>query len=270
MEINRSGYYQWLHRDKNQYELNRIEITKEIKEIHQIFPSYGYHAIAYEIRQQTGWIISDNLVHKCCKVEKIKSKIKHYKWKKSGEEHQLYSNEINNEWESSHPLEKIASDMTVLSHRGKRYEWTFLLDTYNNSIISWSLSSKPGDPKPYYECRDKLLNLIKKEEISGPIYFHTDQGSVYSSAAFNQAITNSNIIRSMSRAGTPTDNSIVESINGWIKAQIKCDYKISEWNSLDEFIRQYVNYYNHSRPSSKLLYKSPAQYTIEQGFHCVF
>ena len=41
----------------------------------------------------------------------------------------------------------------------------------------------------------------------------------------------------MPRAETPTDNPIIESINGWIKAQIKCDFKISEWDSLDEFLR---------------------------------
>lgn len=34
------------------------------------------------------------------------------------------------------PLEKIISDMTVIAHRGIRYEWTYFLDVYNNSIIA--------------------------------------------------------------------------------------------------------------------------------------
>ncbi len=29
-----------------------------------------------------------------------------------------------------------------------------------------------------------------------------------------------NIIRSMSRAGTPTDNAAMEAINGWVKAEL--------------------------------------------------
>lgn len=270
MNINRSGYYKWCNRDKNQYELNRIELTRLIKNVHKMYPSYGYHAIANEIRGNTGWCISDNLVHKCCKIENIKSKARHYKWRKSGTEHLIYQNKIKGDWISEKPLQKIVSDMTIIRYRGKPYEWTFFLDTYNNAIIAWSISSKTGDPKPYFECRDKLLKILKKEEITGPIYFHTDQGTVYSSKAFNWALNNNNIIRSMSRAGTPTDNPIIESINGWVKAQIRCDYKVNEWNSIQEFIKYYVEYFNYKRPSAKLHYKSPAQFTIEQGFHCVF
>lgn len=270
MGINRSGYYKWLNRPKNHYELKRIEIIKQVEEVHGVFPSYGYHAIAAEIRENTGWVISDNLVHKCCKFAGVKSKMRHYKWKKTGDDHDVYKNEIWGNWKTTRPLEKVVSDMTVIIYQKRMYEWTFFVDVYNNSIITWSLSCKRGDPVPYYNCRDYYLKLLKKEDAKGPIYFHTDQGTIYSSSAYNQAIINSNIIRSMSRVGTPTDNPIIESLNGWIKAQIRCDYNINEWDSLEEFLEKYVYYFNHYRPSFKLHYKSPAQYTIEQGFYLSF
>ena len=63
MGVNRPGYYKWLHRGKNQYELNRDDITNMAKIIHNEHPSYGYHVIASVIRDKTGWVISDNLVH---------------------------------------------------------------------------------------------------------------------------------------------------------------------------------------------------------------
>ena len=160
--------------------------------------------------------------------------------------------------------------MTIISHRGIRYEWTYFLDVYNNSIIAWDISSKRGDLKPYFTCRNKLLEIIKKEELQTQLYFHTDQGAVYSSKAYNQALLDYNIIRSMSRAGTPTDNPIIESMNGWIKSQIKCDYRINEWDSLREFLNHYINYFNHERPSYKLGYKNPAQFTLEQGYKLTF
>lgn len=46
MGVNRSGYYKWLKRGKNQYELNREEITNMINDIHKKHPSYKYHVIA--------------------------------------------------------------------------------------------------------------------------------------------------------------------------------------------------------------------------------
>ena len=272
MKINRSGYYKWLNKKPSQYELNRQLLTEHVKEIHQQHKSYGYHRIAAEIRKNTGWIISDNLVHKCCKFNNIKARIKHYKYKKTGGEHLIFNNVIKNDWKTSCPLQKVVSDMTIISSNGKHYEWTFFLDTFNNSIITWDISSKPGDVKPYFNCRDAYLKLLKKEATTAPVYFHTDQGSVYASKAFNQALLNNNIIRSMSRAGTPTDNPVIESINGWIKGEIYSDFykEFKQTNDVRNFIKKYVHYYNHERTSYKLKYKSPAQFTSEQGYHVFF
>lgn len=270
MSVNRSGYYKWLNRDINQYEKDRNDLSVLIKDEHKKHPSYGYHALAKKIRENTGWIFSDNLCHKVCKYLGIKSKAKHYQYRKPGGEHITYENIIHNNWKTTAPLQKIVSDMTVIKHRGINYEWTFFLDVYNNSIITWDISGKPGDIKPYYKCRDDLIRIIKKEELQEPIYFHTDQGTVYSSASFNRAFLNSNIIRSMSRAGTPTDNPVIESMNGWIKAQIKCDYRINDYDDIRDFIKEYVHYYNYERPMYKLNYKSPAEYTLLQGYKLSF
>lgn len=270
MNVNRSGYYKWLNRDKNQYQLDREDITIMASEIHKEHPSYGYHRIAAVIRNRTGWIISDNLVHKCCKHEGIKSKAKHYKYRKTGDTHDIYENIIDGDWSTNQPLEKITTDMTVIYHKGKKYEWTYVLDVYNDAIIASSISPTSGDPSSYYECRDQVLEIIKNEGVNIPVKFHSDQGTVYTSKAFNQALLDYNIERSMSRTGTPTDNAVIESMNGWIKEEIRCDFKINEWDGIEEFIEHFIHYYNYERPHSKLKYKSPAQFTIEQGFRVFF
>ena len=74
----------------------------------------------------------------------------------------------------------------------------------------------------------------------------------------------------MSRAGTPTDNPVIEAMNGWIKAQIKADYQLDDWNSIEDFINKYIRYYNFERPMYKLNYKNPAEFTLDQGFHLSF
>ena len=189
-------------------------------------------------------VFSDNLIHKICKQYEIKSLVKHYQWKKSGDEHEIYANKINNNWDSDSPLKIMVSDMTNISYKGRKCEWTYILDTYNNSIIASAYSFKRGDSRPYYNCLEQLKEIIKKEEITHPIYYHTDQGSVYSSRAYNLGMTNYNIERSMSRAGTPTDNP-------------------SSYDSIDDFFEEYIYYFNHKRPSHKLQYKNPYQFTAE-------
>lgn len=85
MNIFRSGYYKWLKTKNilNQYEINRKDLEPLIKDIHKRKPSYGYHRINYLIRKETGWVVSDNLVHKVCKILKIRSKAKYYSTYKS-------------------------------------------------------------------------------------------------------------------------------------------------------------------------------------------
>ena len=117
MNISRSGYYKWLKTKDilNQYEINRRDLESLIRDIHKRKPSYGYHRINYLIRKETGWVVSDNLVHKVCKILKIRSKARHYSiYKKPGEESIKYPNLINNNWKTIRPLEKITSDTTMI------------------------------------------------------------------------------------------------------------------------------------------------------------
>ena len=266
MQVNRSGYYKWKSRKgvKNRFEQDRELLTELLKEVHNKHKSYGYHRLAAVIRKETGWLFSDNLAHKCCKACDIKSKVRRYKYRRPGEENVLYPNIIKGKWNASKPLEIVVSDMTCINHRGHTYEWTYVMDTYNNEIISHHLSSRPGDRRTYFSCLNDLLKKI--EEQTTPVVLHTDQGAVYSSKAFAKAHDNCNIIRSMSRVGTPTDNPIIESINGWIKDEMVVDFMFWKEDNLFEFVDRYVEYYNNDRLAYSLNYQSPIQYRTERGF----
>jgi hypothetical protein len=40
--------------------------------------------------------------------------------------------------------------MTVIKVGKKYWEWTLLLDTFNNEILAHSVTDIPGSNKPYY------------------------------------------------------------------------------------------------------------------------
>lgn len=73
-------------------------------------------------------------------------------------------------------------------------------------------------------------------------------------------------MRSMSRAGTPTDNPIIESLNGWIKEEMRIDFNLNAVEDITLFIKDYVHYFNNERLSFKLNYKTPVQYRREKWF----
>jgi len=82
-------------------------------------------------------------------------------------------------------------------------------------IIAYSLSNKKEESY-------KDLEMI----------FHSDQGSVYSSKKFNESLPLYNIIHSMSKPGTPTENGAMEAINGWIKEELFLDFNINSSNDV--------------------------------------
>ncbi len=111
-----------------------------------------------------------------------------------------------------------------------------------------------------------LENKIKRGYANLEIIFHTDQGKVYSSRSFNNIHKNFFITRSMSRVGTPTYNSIIESKNGWLKKEMYIDFNINNYNTVQEFIKDIIKDNNEFRPSYALKYKIPIEYRIQLGF----
>ena len=270
LDVSRSGYYKWKQRQgkENRYERDRKVLTGLLEDAHKKHPSYGYHRLAISVTKETGWLFSHNLAHKCCKLAGIHSNARKYrKYRKPGEESVKFRNIVNGRWHVNEPHKLVTSDMTMFRSKGKWYEWTLLVDAYNNEILAHSLTARPGYNKPYYDCLNVLKQLAgTKKEKSSPITFHTDQGAVYSSRAFCKAHEEYNIVRSMSRGGTPTDNPIIEALNGWIKEELFNDFDLANAEDVNEVINDYVKYYNEERPAYSLNYKSPVQFRIEQGF----
>lgn len=272
MNISRSGYYKWLkNKDKlNNYEIIRRDLGELIIDIHKRKPSYGYHRINAVIKREIGLIVSDNLVHKVCKILKVKSKAKHYSvYKKPGLESIKYPNLINNNWETSRPLEKITSDTTMIWFKKQRYDWTYYVDAFDDSIIG-------SDVKPFHHgvsmknhkaaLESMIKDKIKRGYKSQETIFHSDQGAIYSSVAFNNAHKDYNIKRSMSRIGTPTDNPIIESKNGWLKKEMYIDFNQEDYETVEDYIEAIIYDHNYLRPSFALNYKTPIEYRTQLGF----
>ncbi len=199
----------------------------------------------------------------------IKSQARPAPYVRPKEESVLFPNIVANNWKTERPLEKVCTDTTLLYNRGKAYDLTLYLDAFNNEIAAYDLAfSRHGcGPESHFRALKKLLKAIKKRGYSDlETIVHSDQGVIYASRAFTNAHKNYNIVRSMSRRATPTDNPIIESINGWIKEEMEEDFDIRGTKDIEKTVKEYVDYYNNERMSYSLNYKSPVQYRTELGF----
>ena len=261
LSINRSGFYKWKKRLEHPSDRMKSFISDIVlfKEYHSKYPSHGYRWLNAKIRLDTGLVMSDQRAHRICKAAGITSISKHYRYKKPGDPYKVYPNLLMSGINVSGPLQCIVSDMTAFYLKGIYYELTLFMDIWNNEILSYSLSKKRGDRMTYMSGLKGILD-IKSRYPDLEMILHTDQGSVYSSKSFNELLPLYNIVRSMSRAGTPTDNAAMEAINGWIKAEMFNDLHITSNESIDTEINKYILFFNEERPAYSLNYLTPKQY----------
>ena len=261
MGIQRSSFYSWKEHLSNPSDRARNFVSNILlfQEYHLRFPSHGYRWLNAKIRLDTGLVLSDPYAHRCCKTAGIKSKAKHYKYKKPGDPYRVFPNLLLSEMQINGPLQCIVSDMTAFYVKGVYYELTLYMDLWNNEIVSHSLSSKRGDRMTYISGLEDLIEL-KQQHPEYRMILHSDQGSVYASKSFNELLPMYGITRSMSRAGTPTDNAAMEAINGWIKAELFMDLHVTGEKPVQNEIDDYILFFNEQRPAYSLNYLTPKQY----------
>jgi transposase InsO family protein len=262
MGVSRSGYYKWKKREKSHRDVKREEMIALVEAIHTEHRTHGYRWTAAFIRINYGYECSDNYIYKCFRYLGIKSETKHQKRYRPRKEKDKYPNLIFTTWDTvDRPKQVIVSDMTSLKFWIYYFEVTFYFDVFTKEILTYKVAERRGSREQYIDGLADVVELLKGQ--TEPTVIHTDQGSVYASMAYNELIKDTNIVRSMSRAGKPTDNPVNESLNGWMKEELYMDFKIGECRSRDEFkatMERYVDFYNNNRPCFAIGYDTPVHY----------
>ena len=262
MGVSRSGYYKWKTRDKSERDIKREEMIALVETVHIDHKSHGYRWTAAYIRLEYGYECSDNYIYKCFRYLGIKAETKHQVHYKKRKEKDKYPNLIFTTWDTvDRPRQVIVSDMTAFKFWILYFEVTFYFDVFTKEILSYKVAARKSDRNQYIDGLTEVKNLLRGQ--TEPAVLHTDQGSVYASMAYNELIKDTVIVRSMSRAGKPTDNPVNESINGWMKEELYMDFRIGECRSREEFmavLERYVDFYNNHRPCYALGYDTPVNY----------
>ena len=265
MNVVRSAYYKWLNKSPNQKLKYRESVAHLVIEIHEKHKSHGYRWVNAKLYLEHKIKCSDNFIYTIFKEYDLKCISNHRPFSKRKKENKwITQNEINGDWSKvTEPYEVIVSDMTAFWCITTYFELTLYFDVYTKIIVAYELTDRRGWREPYIKGLETVLAKIKEERhVSQVSILHTDQGSVYSSKAYNELYKDYNIIRSMSRPGKPTDNPMDESFNGWIKDELFNDYHIDEAmpDEVPRIIDEYVHYYNYERPAYSLKYDVPMNF----------
>src|SRR5690554_6607145 len=270
--ISRSGYYRWLMRIdiKTPRQETKETLKQLINNYHTIHPEKGYRAVRKDIFNDTGWIVSSYLMYQCFREMGIYSKARRRAFRRPKGVSDKFPNVIDGNWQTRRPFEKVCTDTTMIIHQKKKYDLNLHIDVFNNEIVGYDLANYHHGNGVMNHLRS-LEDFLRIKEQRGygedHTILHSDQGRVYSSVKFEKTHQTYPITRSMSRAGTPTDNPVIESLIGWIKGDLKHYLKLHDFGDIKKAIEIYVDYFNHHRVAYRLDYLTPVRYRTIKGFN---
>ena len=253
--MSRSGFYKWRKRGGDPPK-DRAKVLRLVQGCHDAHPSHGYRWVHAYLKRSDGITVSAEYVRRCFLYLGIRAETKHQKKDRERKARDPYPNLIFSTWETvDRPRQVIVSDMTAFWTRSRYWELALYFDVFTKQIIGRGLTKRRGWPGIYHDGLEQAREEIERsraeavgrlEAGSGDIcVLHTDQGSVYTSKAYNEIIRESSIVRSCSRAGKPTDNPVNESLNGWIKEELFTDFGLydkRDWE-VEQVVDDYIEWY---------------------------
>lgn len=250
--VPRSTYYRW--KKESQRGTSKQAIERRIGELCQVHKfRYGYRKITALLNREM--LVNHKVVQRVMQKYGWQCRVKVKKRKQTGQPYHIADNLLKREFQAKQPLQKLVTDITYLPFGQKQLYLSSIQDLFNGEIIAYSIG----------ECQDTnfvLATLAQLADLPKGCTLHSDQGSVYTSYAYQKAVKEKGITMSMSRKGTPADNAPIESFHSSLKSET---FYLDELRNtttaiVEKTVEDYIYYYNHIRIQTKLNNQSPVQY----------
>jgi len=220
---------------------------------------YGHRKITKLLKKVYSMKFHRNTVQRIMQKLNLQCRVKpKRKWKSQGETVIIAPNLLGRDFTAAKPNEKWVTDITYIQYGPKTLYLSTIMDLYNNEIVSYKLYDHQQTPLVMETLKDAL-------EVRGNpkgVIIHSDQGSVYTSYAYQQLVKERNLVSSMSRRGNCWDNAVIESFHSNIKSE---EFQYVKYNSLSlqevvDHVNAFMKHYNEERIQEKLGYQSPLEF----------
>ena len=141
------------------------------------------------------------------------------------------------------------TDITYLIWGNKRTYLSTILDLYDRHVVAYQIS-KRNDIKIVINTLNKALETEK--DVHGLI-IHSDQGFQYTSNEYKAICASKGISISMSRKGTPIDDSPMESWHGILKKETLYNNNITSLEHYIQLVEEWIDFYNTTRIKNRNL-----------------
>jgi len=251
LNISRATYYRWKKHQKSEQNETLVMLIRQHCMSHKF--RLGYRKITALINRTIH--VNHKVVQRIMQQYGLQCRVKPKKRNLIGQPSTVVEHILKREFKAERPLQKLVTDITYLPFGQQMLYLSSIKDLYNGEIIAYTIRSKQDT-----ECVLDTLNQLP--ELPSDCLLHSDQGSVYTSNTYQDAVKQKGITMSMSRKGTPADNAPIESFH----ASLKCEtfyldrLTCTTTAIVEQTVREYIYYYNHFRIQAKLNNQSPIEF----------
>ena len=247
LAVSRRTYYKYRNsEDPDYYEYLLIkEIFDESK------GTYGYRRVLEGLKIKYGVIFNHKKVARIMKKYNLKPEyIRRIRPNTSAKriEENVQPNLVKRQFKTKGFNQIWCTDITYLIWNNKRVYLSTIIDLYDRKVIAYNIS-KHNDNKLVI---DTLNNAISKRKDVHGLILHSDQGFQYTSNEYKAVCQSNGIIISMSRKGTPIDDSPIESWHSLLKKETLYNNNITSLQEYIQLVEEWILFYNTNRLKSKV------------------
>lgn len=257
LDVARSTYYRWLAEGPisvlTEVEEAVIALCKKTKY------RFGHRKIKKLLKAEYKLDRHRNTVQTIMQKYHLQCRIKpKRKWKSQGESVIIAPNLLQRNFTASGPNQKWVTDITYIQYGSSTMYLSTVMDLFNNEIVAYKMYDHQQTPLVI----DTLKEALEMRGNPEGVILHSDQGSVYTSYAYQELVRKSHLASSMSRRGNCWDNAVIESFHSTIKSE---EFQFVKFNSMQnihvvEKVDEYIRYYNEDRILEKLGYLTPKEF----------
>jgi transposase InsO family protein len=240
--INKRTYYKYRNKeDPDYYDYILIkEIFDESKR------TYGYRRICEGLIDKYGVIFNHKKVARIMKKynlkpEYIKRIRPNYSYKRI--EENVQPNIVNRKFNTKNINQIWCTDITYLIFNNQRRYLSTIIDLYDRKVVAYKIS-KFNNNKLVIDTLNEAIS--KRKDVRGLI-LHSDQGFQYTSLEYKAICSSNGITISMSRKGTPIDDSPIESWHGLLKKETLYNNNITSIEHYVRLVEEWIEFYNTKR-----------------------
>ncbi|ANS73894.1 tail length tape measure protein [Paenibacillus yonginensis] len=248
--IARATYYRWKTILLTKREGVLTEKIRQLCAQHKF--RYGYRKITALLQKEQS--INHKRVQRIMQLEGLQCQVRMKRRKPTGQPTHVAEHQLKRQFQADAPMQKLVTDIAYLPFGGKLLYLSSILDLYNGEIVAYSIADKQDTAL--------VLDTLNQLPPTHGAMLHSDQGSVYTSLAYQEAVKGKGIIMSMSRKGTPADNAPIESFHSTLKSETFYLEGLTSTTTaiVERVVRDYITYYNSIRIQTKLNNQSPINY----------